>query len=124
MLVVRGDTVVPNCTVAGDANCLATDTITVSGYLSGSEPLARVLGLDFVPGPAQTDALTVPAAAQMIVGADARNTVVRFAAGDHGSILSPAASLAVTCEMQGQVAAFLATNGTVLKIGNPCPGAN
>ena len=124
MLVVRGDTVVPNCTIAGDANCPATDTITVSGYLSGSDPLARVLGLGFVPGPAQTDTLAVPAAAQMIVGPDARNTVVRFAAGDHGSILSPAASLTVTCEMQGQVAAFLATNGTVLKIGNPCPGAN
>lgn len=124
MLVVRGDAVVPNCTIADDANCPATDTITVSGYLSGSDPLARVLGLDFIPGPAQTDALTVPAAAQTIVGADARNNVVRFAAGDHGSILSPAASLDVTCEMQGQTAAFLATNGTVLQIGNPCPGSN
>jgi hypothetical protein len=124
MLVVRGDAVVPNCTIADNADCPATDTITVSGYLSGSDPLARVLGLDFIPGPAQTDALTVPAAAQTIVGADARNNVVRFAAGDHGSILSPAASLDVTCEMQGQTAAFLATNGTVLQIGNPCPGSN
>ena len=123
MLEVRGDAVVPNCTIAGDANCPATDTLTVSGYLSGSDPLARVLGLDFVPGPAQTDVLTVPAAAQVLTGADARSNVVRFAAGDHGSILSPAASLAVTCEMQGQAAAFAATNGTVLKIGNPCPGA-
>lgn len=124
MFVVRGDTVVPNCAIAGDANCPATDTITVSGYLSGSDPLARVLGLDFIPGPAQSDALEVPAAAQTIVGADARHNVVRFAGGDHGSILSPAASLAVTCEMQGQAATFLATNGTVLKIGNPCPGSN
>src|SRR3546814_7370511 len=55
MLEVRGDAVVPNCTIAGDANCPATDTIPVSGYLSGADPLARLLGLDFVPGPAQTD---------------------------------------------------------------------
>lgn len=123
MLEVRGDAVVPNCTIAGDANCPATDTLTISGYLSGADPLARVLGLGFVPGPAQTDVLTVPAAAQLLTGAAARNNVVRFAAGDHGSILSPAASLDVTCEMQGEVAAFAATNGTVLKIGNPCPGA-
>ncbi|NGY04306.1 hypothetical protein [Solimonas terrae] len=123
MLEVRGDAVVPNCTIAGDANCPATDTLTVSGYLSGGDPLARVLGLGFVPGPTQTDVLTVPAASQLITGAAARNNVVRFAAGDHGSILSPAASLDVTCEMQGEVAAFAKTNGTVLKIGNPCPGA-
>ncbi|HEY9546976.1 MAG TPA: hypothetical protein VIR56_13270 [Solimonas sp.] len=123
MLEVRGDAVVPNCTIAGDANCPATDTIPVSGYLSGADPLARLLGLDFVPGPAQTDVLTVPAAAQVLTGDAARNNVVRFAAGDHGSILSPAASLDVTCEMQGEAAAFAATNGTVLKIGNPCPGA-
>src|SRR3546814_3421157 len=96
MLEVRGDAVVPNCTIAGDANCPATDTIPVSGYLSGADPLARLLGLDFVPGPAQTDVLTVPAAAQVLTGDAARNNVVRFAAGDHGSILSPAASLDVT----------------------------
>src|SRR3546814_16981674 len=119
MLEVRGDAVVPNCTIAGDANCPATDTIPVSGYLSGADPLARLLGLDFVPGPAQTDVLTVPAAAQVLTGDAARNNVVRFAAGDHGSILSPAASLDVPCEMQGEAAAFAATNGTVLKIGTP-----
>lgn len=123
MLEVKGDAVVPNCTIAGDANCPATDTITVSGYLSGSDPLARMLGLGFIPGPAQADALDVPAAAQILTGAAARSNAVRFAHGDHGSILSPAASLDVTCEMQGQTAAFVKTNGTVLKIGNPCPGS-
>lgn len=125
MLEVRGDTVVPNCTIAGDANCPATDTLTVSGYLSGSDPLARVLGLGFIPGPAQADVLEVPAAPQTLVGAAARGNVVRFAGGNHGSILDPgstAAGYAVTCEMQAEVASFVATNGTVLQIG-ACPGA-
>lgn len=123
MFEVVGDAVLPNCAVAG-AGCPNTDTITVSGYLSGSDPLARVLGLDFIPGPAQNDALSLPATPLVISGADARNTVVRFAQGDHSSILKPTTNdlLPVTCEMQGQAAAFVATNGGVLKIGNPCPG--
>ncbi|MGH8444627.1 MAG: hypothetical protein ACREVL_05130 [Solimonas sp.] len=128
MLEVKGDAVVPNCTIAGDANCPATDTIPISGYLSGSDPLARVLGLGFVPGPAQTDTLVTPVTtqAQVLTGAAARNNVVRYASGTHGSILDPGstpASAAVTCEMQGEAATFVATNGTVLKIGNPCPGS-
>lgn len=122
MFEVVGDTVVPNCAVIGA--CPNTDTITISGYLSGSDPLARVLGLNFRPGPAQGDALSLPATAQLIQGAPARSNVVRFAQGDHGSILRPSAAelLPVTCEMQGQAATFIATNGGVLKIGNPCPG--
>ena len=42
---------------------------------------------------------------------------VNFIAGDHGSLLNPAASLAATMEMQGQVATFTAT-------GNPPAGAS
>lgn len=125
MIEVRGDAVVPNCTVAGDANCPATDTLTVSGYLSGSDPLARVLGLGFLPGPTQTDVLSVPAAAQVLTGLAARNNVVRFATGSHGSILDPseaAGGYAVTCEMQAETASFVATNGAALQIG-ACPSA-
>ncbi len=126
MLEVKGDAVVPNCAV-NDENCTAMDTIPLSGYLSGTDPLARVMGLSFVPGPTQYDGLDVApnagAPAQMITGAAARLNVVRFNQGDHGSILSPQASMDVTCEMQAQVATFLATDGAVLKIGNPCPPA-
>ncbi|NKF24068.1 hypothetical protein [Solimonas marina] len=125
MIEVRGDAVVPNCTIANDVDCPATDTIPISGYLGGSDPLARALGLGFIPGPAQTDVLTVPASAQTLVGAAARNNVVRFATGSHASILDPSdasGGYAVTCEMQAEVASFVATNGTALQIG-ACPSA-
>lgn len=114
---VVGDAVVPNCTIAGDAACPATDRIPISGYLSGTDPLVRAMGLAFIPGPAQGDALTVPAASQTLTGTAARNNVVRFAQGDHGSILNPAANAGVTCEMQRQAASFLASNGGALVIG-------
>ncbi|MEQ1440037.1 hypothetical protein AAG565_11790 [Fontimonas sp. SYSU GA230001] len=117
MFEVRGDAVVPNCTVAGDANCTAIDTIPISGYLSGTDPLARVMGLGFLPGPGQFEGFDVPVAAQTIVDANGIDAVVRFNQGDHGSILSPAANPLVTCEMQRQAAAFLASNGTQLPIG-------
>lgn len=121
MIEVQGDAVVPNCALSDASLCAGADKVTVSGYLSGTDPLARIMGLGYLPGPAASDGLDVPAAAQTITGSNARNNVVRFNQGDHGSILSPAASVDATCEMQGQTAVFLATNGTVLKIGNPCP---
>ena len=43
---------------------------------------------------------------------------VRFIEGDHGSLLSPAASLAATQEMQRQLAAFQATMGTTVNIND------
>ncbi|SEQ03244.1 Dienelactone hydrolase [Solimonas aquatica] len=125
MLEVQGDTVVPNCTIDA-ASCAALDTVTDPGYLSGSDPLARILGLGYLPGPAASDTLSVPASAQTLTGSAARNQVVRFAQGTHGSILDPgstATTLAVTCEMQGEVASFLASNGLLLQIGNACPSS-
>ncbi|MDD3764990.1 MAG: hypothetical protein PHP86_16985 [Nevskiales bacterium] len=122
MIEVSGDAVVPNCAIAG-GECNTVDTLTVPGYLAGTDPLARIMGLGYVPGPDAQDGLDVPAAAQVLTGDAARNNVVRFNQGDHGSILSPAASLDATCEMQGQTATFLATDGTVLKVGNPCPAS-
>jgi pimeloyl-ACP methyl ester carboxylesterase len=44
---------------------------------------------------------------------------VNFIVGDHGSILSPAASLAATVEMQTQTVTFAATNGTTILVSNP-----
>lgn len=44
---------------------------------------------------------------------------VNFIVGDHGSILSPAASGAATAEMQGETVAFAAGIGTGIVITNP-----
>lgn len=85
---VLGDLVVPN-TVAG-------------APLAGTEALIRVYGL------APITATTQNAAG--VRGA------TRFTAGDHGSLLSPAASMEVTQEMQRQVASFIASHGTAVLV--------
>jgi len=74
---------------------------TIDGAaLAGTEALARVMGLTSVT-------------------ADTSGSgIVRFTAGDHGSLLSPAASQAATVEMQTQVATFAASAGTLIKITN------
>lgn len=84
LMEVVGDTVVPNN--------------VATAPLSGTDPLARMLGLT------QVDATTSGSA------------FVKFSAGDHGSILSPTASLETTVEMQTQTATFAASQGTVLPI--------
>jgi len=83
---VIGDTVIPNA--------------VATAPLSGTEPLARVLGLSQISESAASGGL------------------VKFSAGNHGSILSPVASLAATVEMQIQMATFAATQGTQLPITN------
>ncbi len=78
-------------------------TNTVPGApLSGTEPLIAAMGLTSY----STSAFDPQ-------GLDA---AVRFTAGDHGSILSPATSPAATVEMQSQMAAFQATGGTTLNV--------
>ena len=135
MIEVVGDAVVPNCALRGDPLCPATDTITLSGFLSGTTPLARLLGLTFRPGPGEGEALAVPVATpNVLVGAAARSNVVRFATGQHGTILSPndttddgpgippdTVFLAEFLEMQRQTASFLGSNGLCLPIGGACP---
>ena len=70
--------------------------------LSGTEPLARVMGLSPVAPPGASN-----------------GGLVRFNAGNHSSILIPTAdTLDVTVEMQTETAAFLATNGANLPIAN------
>lgn len=83
------------------------DTACEAGALSGTDPLAGVMGLaEASVAPPYTDN---PASA-------AADTVVRFAAGGHSSILDPtdvppggdaAESAVTTCEMQAQTAGFL-----------------
>ncbi|MFO0043265.1 MAG: lipase, partial [Pseudomonadota bacterium] len=80
--------------------------ITVAGApLSGGEPLARALGLSSITASTQN--------------ANGIRGVARFIAGDHGSLLSPTASLPATLEMQGQAASFSASRGTAVQVANP-----
>ncbi|CAI8154991.1 MAG: Lysophospholipase VolA [Pseudidiomarina mangrovi] len=80
---------------------------TVEGKpLAGTEPLIAGLAL---PNRTQTTASVDGA---KISGA------VRFCEGDHGSIVSPAASVAATMEMQLQTAGWFTTDATALPITN------
>lgn len=85
---VIGDVVIPNA-VAG-------------APLSGTEPLIAEMGLTVISSTTSN--------------ADGVDVAVRFTEGDHGSILSPAASLAATVEMQTQMASMLATGGTTVVV--------
>jgi len=76
-------------------------TGVVSGAaLSGTEPLANLMGLP------------------RIGDTSSGNNLVRFLGGTHGSILDPTADLAVTTEIQTQVATFAASAGQLLPIGD------
>lgn len=77
--------------------------------LSGTEPLAGLLGLQGVSS-------TTPGSG-----------IVRFVSGGHGSLISPAPSVAAFLEMQAQMVAFFAsTQGgqTTIVINNPDVVAN
>ena len=88
----------------------------ISGFLSGTDPLIDQLGLTEL-GP-----IDVPlAAADVQVSATGVRAAVRFNQGDHGSILSPAASADASTEMQRQTANFHASGGTCLPLGGNCP---
>ncbi|MCB1589274.1 MAG: hypothetical protein KDI37_10875 [Xanthomonadales bacterium] len=87
---VLGDQVVPN---------------RVTGApLSGTEPLIAIMGLNKITGTA--------------LDANGIRGFVRFTEGDHGSLLSPAASAATTFEMQGQMASMLVSGGTSVLVSN------
>lgn len=60
--------------------------------------------------------LTRFTAAGANINAGGHRALVNFVAGDHGSILSPTASAAVTVEMQTQMANFIGSNGALLQI--------
>ncbi len=72
--------------------------------LSGGEPLVRNMGL-----------ASITATTQSATGI---RGVVRFIAGDHGSLLSPTASAAATVEMQGQMASMNVSGGAAVQVTN------
>lgn len=88
---VAGDAVVPNAVEGAP--------------LSGTEPLIAVMGLDPITETTQ-DPMGIRGA-------------VRMLEGDHGSLLSPAASPAATAEMQGQAASMVGSGGAQVVIGDP-----
>lgn len=71
--------------------------------LSGTEPMARLLQAKTI-NPIQGSVLVEDA------------TISRFIDGEHGSILNPETSAAVTAEMQRQMASFFATNGRAVNV--------
>lgn len=101
------------------------DETVITGFLSGTDPLVRIMGLTTTVRMGNT-----PFAAQASAGAD---TVVQFApdTAEHGTLLTPVSSAAptasppafaaATCAMQKQTATFLATDGTVIPVGGSCP---
>ena len=112
---VIGDLVVPNNALANDGSG-SQDPVSVSGFLSGTDPLISIGGFDLV-GP-----VTAPVA-EGSVNADPAglDIAIEFTSGSHASLLSPAASADVTAEMQRQSANFLASGGTCLPVGTNCP---
>ncbi|MCY7294120.1 VolA/Pla-1 family phospholipase [Alteromonas sp. a30] len=79
---------------------------TAAVPLAGTEPLAALMGLQGVSSTTQGSGL------------------VRFIAGGHGSLLSPADSLAATTEMQLQTITFLATQGETIAVTDTSVVAN
>ena len=119
-MLVAGNTPTYIIEVVGDGADNKPDQVIPNGFfdplaalaqgrmaLAGTEPLARLLG-----------AVAVPAQAPGVL-LDGNNALTRFNAGDHGSILSPAASEAATVEMQYQTATFFLSRGTQIGVQNP-----
>ena len=108
------------------AGTASKDEVLLTGFLSGTEPLFGEMGLT-VAGPITPDGVaTAPPACANNTNAAGLHIVVQYAIGTHGSLLTPAGPggatqfLAVTGEMQRQVATFLASNGQTLA-GTGCP---
>ncbi|MEM9303910.1 MAG: hypothetical protein AAGE01_17480 [Pseudomonadota bacterium] len=88
---VNGDTVIPN---------------VIEGFpLAGGEALIREMGL--------------PALTQTVQDPNGVKAAARFIVGDHGSLLSPAASPEATIEMQTQIASFFLSGGRAVQVTNP-----
>lgn len=112
---VIGDLVVPNDALANDGSA-DKDAVTVSGFLGGTDPLITIGGFT-VEGP-----ITAPVdPPSFITDPNGLDVAVRFATGEHASLLQPGATPEVTTEMQRQSANFLASGGTCLPIGDNCP---
>ncbi|MDX1678039.1 VolA/Pla-1 family phospholipase, partial [Arsukibacterium sp.] len=118
--LVNSETPVYMIEVVGNNNGNLPDQVIPNGYfnplqalaagkmpLAGTEPLARLLEAGAIPASSGGIAL------------NGSNAIARFTAGDHGSILSPAASLAATQEMQTQSVTFFLNRGQALLVSNP-----
>jgi hypothetical protein len=94
--------------VVGNGTTVPPDQVvppTCAGRpLTGGEPWVRNMGLTSITATTQN--------AAGIRG------VVRFIAGDHGSLLNPAASAAATVEMQGEMASMIASGGAAVQVTN------
>jgi len=116
VIEVLGDSTVPNAAAAGPASA-GQDKVTITGFLSGTDPLIALLGLDVI-GP-----LTPPLASATIKTGAKLAVATTFTTGNHGSILDPSgssANAATTQEMQRQTANFLKSNGQCLPTGGNC----
>jgi len=94
------DLVIPNRVPDGNDS-----TGTVAAPLAGTEPIMALMGLTHVAtnqGPLSGLTLSV-----------------KFVAGSHSSLLDPSVDLAVTTEMQTQMATFLATDGSFFSVADP-----
>lgn len=91
--------------VVGGAGSLPDQVVpnTVEGApLSGTEPLARMMGLQSVR--------------RSVVDDQGIRALVRFTQGIHRSLIDPTASVGTTAEMQGQMIRFLQSEGKELEI--------
>lgn len=116
LIEVLNDTTLPNAAAAGPVR-LGTDLVTITGFLSGTDPMIALLGLDVI-GP-----LAPPLAATTLKTGAKLAVATVFSTGNHGSILDPSGSTsnaATTQEMQRQTANFLKSNGQCLPTGGNC----
>ena len=116
LIEVINDTTLPNVAAAGPTR-LGQDRVTITGFLSGTDPMIALLGLEVI-GP-----LTPPLASTTLKTGAKLAVATVFATGNHGSILDPSGSssnAATTQEMQRQTANFLKSNGQCLPTGGNC----
>lgn len=104
MIVVGGNSSPSDLTVPNRVPDGNDSSGTVPAPLAGSEPLISLLGL--------TAANSDQMAANGLFA-------TRFLAGTHSSFIDPSVDLAVTTEMQTQMATFLASSGGFLDVTDP-----
>ena len=136
---VLGDLVVPNkatkTTDLAEAEKSSYDYVGATGFLSGTDALARVMGLDQSMSELDISAIT----ATQKISPTGLGVFVKFKQGKHGSLIDPrhpkdedtmdaivatetekAPYFAVTQEMQRQSVNFIVSNGVCLPIGQNC----
>lgn len=116
LIEVLDDTTLPNAAAAGPTR-VGQDRVTISGFLSGTDPMIALLGLEVI-GP-----LTPPLTSTTLKTGAKLAVATVFNTGNHGSILDPSGSTsnaATTQEMQRQTANFLKSNGQCLPTGGNC----